>query len=182
MRAPVPKLIHRPSRSAPAALLALLLLALGSLGIWLLGYRLITGVWPQRAVTTLQAISSASFDSTWVLIIAGVAAVCGLAMLIAALLPGKFDRVAILQDDLPGQTAVSRRDLATLVKNQLEQIGNIHSATVRVHHSRIDVTAFTDLDDLSALNEVVSQKTDEALRTFQPSGITRSRVRIRQTN
>ena len=96
MRAPVPKLIHRPSRSAPAALLALLLLALGSLGIWLLGYRLITGVWPQRAVTTLQAISSASFDSTWVLIIAGVAAVCGLAMLIAALLPGKFDRVAIL--------------------------------------------------------------------------------------
>ena len=88
MRTPVPKLIHRPSRSAPAALLALLLLALGSLGIWLLGYRLITGVWPQRAVTTLQAISSASFDSTWVLIIAGVAAVCGLAMLISAFLPG----------------------------------------------------------------------------------------------
>ena len=182
MRTPVPKLIHRPSRSAPAALLALLLLALGSLGIWLLGYHLITGVWPQRAVTALEAISSASFGSTWVLIIAGVAAACGLAMLISAFLPGKFDRVAILQDDLPGQTAVSRRDLATLVKNQLEQIGDIHSATVRVHHSRVDVTAFTDLDDLSALNEVVSQKTDEALRTFQPSGITRSRVRIRQTN
>ena len=100
MRTPVPKLIHRPSRSAPAALLALLLLALGSLGIWLLGYRLITGVWPQRSVTTLQAISSASFDSTWVLIIAGVAAACGLAMLISAFLPGKFDRVAILQDRL----------------------------------------------------------------------------------
>ena len=182
MRTPVPKLIHRPSRSAPAALLALLLLALGALGIWLLGYRLITGVWPQRSVTTLQAISSASFDSTWVLIIAGVAAACGLAMLISAFLPGKFDRVAILQDDLPGQTAVSHRDLATLVKNQLEQIGDIRSATVTVHRSRIDVIAFTDLDDLSTLNEVVSQKTDEALRTFQPSGITRSRVRIKQTN
>ncbi len=33
-----------------------------------------------------------------------------------AQLPGKFDRVAILQDDLPGQTAVSRRDLATFAK------------------------------------------------------------------
>lgn len=182
MRAPVPKLIHRPSRSAPAALLALLLLALGSLGIWLLGHRLITGMWPQRTLRTLQAISGASFGSTWVLIIAGVAAACGLAMLISALLPGKIDRVAILGDDFPGQTAVSHRDLATLVKNQLEQIGDIRSVTVTLHRSRIDVIAFTDLDDLAALHEVVSQKTDEALRTFQPSGITRSRVRIKQTN
>ena len=68
------------------------------------------------------------------------------------------------------------------MKNQLEQIGDIRSATVTVHRSRIDVIAFTDLDDLAALHEVVSQKTDEALRTFQPSGITRSRVRIKQTN
>ena len=37
MRAPVQKLIRRPSRSIPTIILALLLLTAGGLGAWLLG-------------------------------------------------------------------------------------------------------------------------------------------------
>ena len=57
MRAPVQKLIRRPSRSIPSIILALLLLTAGGLGAWLLGHRIVSGTWPDRAVTTLDAVS-----------------------------------------------------------------------------------------------------------------------------
>ena len=89
MRAPVPALIYRPTRSASATVLALLLLIVGGFGTWLTGYRLLTGAWPQRTVTTLDAVGTVSFSSIAALITAGIAAVCGLLMLVAALWPGR---------------------------------------------------------------------------------------------
>ena len=60
MRTPVPKLIRRPSRSTPSVILALLLLTAGGLGAWLAGHRIFTGTWPDRTVTTLDTIGSAT--------------------------------------------------------------------------------------------------------------------------
>ncbi|MFQ7930711.1 MAG: alkaline shock response membrane anchor protein AmaP, partial [Pauljensenia sp.] len=88
MRTPVPAIVYRPTRSAPATLLALLLLIVGGLGTWLTAYRFLTGAWPQRAVATLDAVGTVSFSSIAALIAAGIAAVCGLLMLVAALWPG----------------------------------------------------------------------------------------------
>ena len=72
MRTPVPKLIRRPSRSTPSVLLALLLLTAGGLGAWLTGHRIVTGTWPDRTVTTLDAIGSATLGSVAVLVAAGI--------------------------------------------------------------------------------------------------------------
>ena len=182
MRTPVPKLIRRPSRSTPSVLLALLLLTAGGLGAWLAGHRIVTGTWPDRTVTTLDAIGSAALGSVAVLIVAGIAAVCALAMILAALWPGLPERVELLPDAVPGQTAVRRRDLANLVRNQVEQIGGVHSATVTTRRSRVDVVVHTVLDDLDPVQEAARKKTDEALETLQPAGITRSRVRIKRTS
>ena len=168
MRTPVPKLIRRPSRSTPSVLLALLLLTAGGLGAWLAGHRIVTGTWPDRTVTTLDAIGSTTLGSVAVLAAAGIAAACALAMILAALWPGLPERVTLLPDTVPGQTAVRRRDLASLVRTRVEQIGGVHSATVTTCRSRGDV--------------VVRKTTDEALETLQPAGITRSRVRIKRTS
>ena len=177
MRTPVPKLIRRPSRSTPSVLLALLLLTAGGLGAWLTGHRIVTGTWPDRTVTTLDAIGSTALGSGAVL-----AAACALAMILAALWPGLPERVALLPDTVPGQTAVRRRDLATLVRNQVEQIGGVHSATVTTRRSRVDVVVLSVLDDLNPVQEAARKTTDEALETLQPAGITRSRVRIKRTS
>ena len=96
MRAPVPALIYRPTRSTSATVLALLLLIVGGLGTWLTGYRLLTGTWPQRTVTTLNAVGAVSFSSIAALVAAGIAAACGLLMLVAALWPGRPKHVAFL--------------------------------------------------------------------------------------
>ena len=182
MRAPVQKLIRRPSRSIPSVILALMLLAAGSLGSWLLGHRIVSGTWPDRAATTLDAVGSATLGSAAVLIIAGIVAVCGLVMILMALWPGVPERVEILPDAVPGQTAVTRRDLSGLVRTQIEQVDGVHSATVRVRRSRVDVVVLSVLDDLDPVHEAARKKTDEALQTLQPVGITRSRVRIKRTS
>ena len=182
MRAPVPKLIRRPSRSTPSVLLALLLLTAGGVGAWLTGHRIVTGSWPDRTVTTLGTIGSTALGSVAVLVAAGIAAACALAMILAALWPGLPERVTLLPDTVPGQTAVRRRDLATLVRNQVEQIGGVHSATVTTRRSRVDVVVLSVLDDLEPVQEAARKKTDEALETLRPAGITRSRVRIKRTS
>ena len=182
MRTPVPKLIRRPSRSTPSVLLALLLLTAGGLGAWLTGHRIVTGTWPDRTVTTLNTIGSTALGSAAVITAAGIAAVCGLAMILAALWPGLPERVEFLPDTVPGQTAVRRRDLANLVRTQVEQIGGVHSAAVTTRRSRVDVVVLSVLDDLAPVHKAARKKTDEALQTLQPVGITRSRVRIKRTS
>ena len=177
MRAPVQRLIHRPSHSIPSIILALLLLTAGGLGAWLLGHRIVSGTWPDRAVTTLDAIGSAA-----ALIIAGIAAVCGLVMILMALWPGVPERVEILPDAVPGQTAVTRRDLAGLVRTQVEQVDGVHSVAVTARRSRVDVVVLSVLDDLAPVREAARKKADEALDALKPVGITRSRVRIRHTS
>ena len=133
-------------------------------------------------ITTLDAVGSTALGSAAVLTAAGIAAVCGLAMILAALWPGLPERVEILPDTVPGQTAVRRRDLANLVKTQVEQIGGVHSATVTTRRSRVDVVVLSVLDDLEPVQEAARKTTDEALETLQPAGITRSRVRIKRTS
>ena len=182
MRTPVPNLIRRPSRSAPSVILALLLLAVGGLGAWLTGHRIVTGTWPDYTVTTLDTVGSTTLGSAAVLTAAGIAALCGLSMILAALWPGLPERIEILPDAVPGQTAVRRRDLAALVRTQVEQIGGVHSAAVTTRRSRVDVVVLSVLDDLSPVLEAARKKTDEALQTLQPAGITRSRVRIKHTS
>ena len=182
MRTPVPAIVYRPTRSAPATLLALLLLIVGGLGTWLTAYRFLTGAWPQRAVATLDAIGALSLSSIAVLIAAGFAAAFGLFILLAARWPGRCEHVEVLPDAIPGQTAVSRLDLASLVKTQVMQVAAIRSASVTTLPSRVDVVVYSDLDDLETVREAASQRTDEALKIFQPVGITHSRVRAKRVS
>lgn len=90
--------------------------------------------------------------------------------------------VAFLPDDIPGQTALHRSDLAILVKRHVEQLATIRSASATVRRSRVDVVVFSDADDLDAVREAASKRTNEALEVFNPEGITRSRVRAKRVS
>ena len=181
MRTPVPSLIRLPSRTIPSIILALLLLTAGGLGAWITGHRIITGSWPTPADTALSAIGSATVGSPAALAVAFFIALCGLSMILSALWPGLPGRLEILPDD-PGQTATKRRDLADLIRAQVEQVDGVHSVTVAVRRSRVDVLVRSVLDNLDPVQDAARQQTNEALALLAPMGISRSRVRVQRTS
>ena len=103
-------------------------------------------------------------------------------MILSALWPGLPGRLEILPDNLPGQTAAKRRDLADLIRSQVEQVDGVHSVAVTIRRSRVDVLVLSVLDNLAPVQDAARQQTNEALALLAPVGISRSRVRVQQTS
>ena len=182
MRTSAPKLIRRPSRSVATSLLALLLLAVGGLGIWLCGGRLFDGAWPAGTTAAVNGFGSSSLESTLIIVLACIVGVCGLAMIIAAVWPGAYDRTDVLPDEVAGQTAIAHKDLAALVRRNIEQVDGVHSATVRIRGSRVNVKVLSVLDDLEPVRETAHNNTVQTLKVLKPDGIQHCHVRVQKTS
>ena len=170
-------LIRRPPRAIPVGLLAAALLVAGGLGSWLLGTYLVDGTWPSAASATVDSISGTGIGSTEMRIAAVVLAVVGLALLLAALMPGRPSRVLVLEDDVPGETAISRRDLARRIQRRTENVDGVHSTSVAVRRRRIDVAVATVVDDPAPVTRGAKDAVDRALAELRPAGPSRPRVR-----
>lgn len=171
-------LVARPTRTIPAGLLAVVLLTLGGLGVWLLGTYLVDDAWPGAASGTLAHVSGTRLDALAVRVAAVVLAVLGLAMLLAAIIPGRPSRVRILDDDIPGETALSRRDLAHRVQRRAEGVDGAHSSYVSFGRRSIDVHVETVVDDTAPVARAAGTAVDDALQELRPADVPRSRVRI----
>ncbi|MDX2358524.1 DUF6286 domain-containing protein [Dietzia sp. PP-33] len=170
-------LIRRPPRAIPAGLLAVALLALGGLGIWLLGSYLINDTWPSAASSTVASVAGTGLDSTAMRVTAVVLALVGLVLLLAAFVPGRPSRVRILEDDIPGETAISQRDLARRIQRRTENVDGVHSTRVSVRPRRIDVAVETVVDDTAPVTRGATAAVDHALSELRPAGPSRPRVR-----
>ena len=51
-----------------------------------------------------------------------------------------------------------------------------------MRRSQVEVVVFSDADDLDAVREAASKKTDGALEIFNPEGITHSRIRTKRVS
>lgn len=170
-------LVTRPPRTIPVWILAVALLAAGGLGIWLLGTFLVEDTWPAPASGTLATISEYTLDSLPVRLTAIALAVAGLAMLLAALVPGRPARVSALADDVPGHTAISRKDLARRIQRRTENVDGVHSAAVSVRRRRIDVMVDTVVDDPAPVTRGATAAVEQALAELRPATPSRHRVR-----
>ncbi|BDA63867.1 DUF6286 domain-containing protein [Actinomyces capricornis] len=175
------RLTRRPSRSLAAAILAVGLIALGALGAWLAITLLVTGNWPSRAASTMRTTGSTAMGSPSVLMAACILAGLGLIMLMAALWPGRPAHLAILPDDIPGQTVLSRRDLATLIQRRVEQVDGVDTVRVKASRTRADIRVRTLMDD-GQLQPAVMRAAQDALEQLRPEQTMRCRVRVRRAN
>lgn len=170
-------LIRRPPRAIPAGLLAAALLALGAVGCWLLGTYLLQGTWPVAAARVVDAVAGMTLGSTAVRLVAVGLALVGLAWLLAALVPGRPARVRVLDDDVPGETAISRTDLARCIARRTETVDGVHSANATIRRRRIDVLVWTVVDDPRPVSRAASEAVDRTLAELRPTGQLRPRVR-----
>ncbi|MBM7232022.1 DUF6286 domain-containing protein [Dietzia cinnamea] len=170
-------LIRRPPRAIPVGLLAVALVVLGGLGIWLLGSYLINDTWPLAASSTVASVAETGLDSTAMRVVAVVLALVGLALLVSALVPGRPSRVRVLDDDIPGETAISHRDLARRIERRTENVDGVHSTRVSVRPRRIDVAVKTVVDDPAPVTQGAKDAVDHALCELRPADPLRPRVR-----
>lgn len=174
------RLDRRPSRSVPVTLLALVLLAAGVLGVWLLGSLLVDGSWPAWALPSLETVSGLRLDSAPMATAAVVLAVLGLLLLLAALLPGRRSHRLVLADEIPGATAVSQRDLGRRVRRRVERADGVQSAAVRVSPRRVDVAVVSPLDDTEPVRRRAEEAAHLAVTALHPAPAPRVRVRMRR--
>ncbi|WP_114853958.1 DUF6286 domain-containing protein [Brachybacterium sp. YJGR34] len=171
------RLARRPARSVPAAVLALLAIAAGGTGLWLFGSFLLDGAWPAAAAEAVSAVGATRLDSTPILIGAGLLGLLGLLLALSGIAPGDPGRRAILADDVPGQTAVSRRDLAHRVQRRIEHVDGVRDARVSVRRRRVDVLVRTPLEDTATVARRTRAEAEAALASLRPSTPLRPRVR-----
>ncbi|AXK46536.1 DUF6286 domain-containing protein [Brachybacterium saurashtrense] len=175
-----PRLVRRPARSVPAALLGVLLLTGGLVGVWLLGSLLLDGSWPASAQGALADIGARRLDSTPVLIAAGVLAALGLVLLLAAAIPGRPSRRLVLGGEVPGASAVPHRDLGRRITRRVETVDGVHSARATLRGRRLDVLARTVVDDSEAVLRGARAAAEQAVDELRPETPLRTRVRVQR--
>lgn len=175
-----PGLVRRPSRAVPVALVGLGLMVLGSLGLWLLGTYVAEGRWPVAAANSVDSLAWTNLESLVAQAVAGVLAVLGLALLLAAAWPGRPSRLVVLEDDIPGETAMSRRDLARYLESAAGRVDGAHSAAVSPGRRRIDVEVVTVVDDPAPVIAAATYAVDGAVEELRPTGASTTRVRARR--
>lgn len=173
-------LVRRPSRAIPAGLLAVALVVAGGLGVWLLGTYLFDDAWPPAAADAVAAVANSTLDHPIMRVVAIVLAVAGIAMLLAAIIPGRPSRVRLLDDQIPGETAISHRDLARRVQRRAQNVDGVHSARVTVGRRRIDVLVRTVVDDTAPVATAARAAVEHTVRELQFAPSPRSRVRTRR--
>lgn len=173
---------RRPSRSIPVTILALALIVLGGLGVWLLGALLFTKSWPGQLAGTVNGLGGTAFASQPMMAASILLALVGVVLVITALWPGSVSRASVLGGDIPGETAVTHRDLAKRIRLRTESVDGVHSVSVKVRPRRVDAIVRTVVDDVAPVQESAQLAVEQALAELRPAMALRTRVRVRRTN
>ncbi|MCD2186902.1 DUF6286 domain-containing protein [Actinomycetospora soli] len=190
---------RRPRRTAPALLVALVLLALGALA----ATSAIQTLLGRTPVVSLDAVPSALSGVAWqspaVLIVAGVAALVGLVLLLAAILPGPSHVLPV--GTAPAATGGTggaeewgpwsgggvetagwhRNDLALRLRRRAQTVEGVTGATAKVRRRRVKVVARTHRGSTGELRQAVETALSSDLDTLGLTARPRLRVSVSST-
>ena len=159
---------RRPSRSVPATIAGVLLLALGVGLVWAAVVRLLQGSWPVFVTEPLRWLSETGWDSTRGWTGAVVLLLIGLVLLLCGLIPGDFSALPLRAKpvDMPGlpgageaggvpsvrggETVVmSRRAVARLAASTCNHIDGVASASATASSRKVHLDVRTALQGTS---------------------------------
>lgn len=161
------RLRRRPSRTVPALIVGILLLAAGVALVWLTIARFIEGTWPALLQGPREWLSAQTWNSPVVWEVGVAATLIGLVLLLCALIPGGFTALTIRNDAevdaAQGQaqvqdqeTVITRRGVAHLAKALCGQIDGVSSATATATDKRVHLNVKTTLRDTGDLRTRVT--------------------------
>ena len=161
------RLRRRPSRTVPATVVAVVLLALGVLTAVAAISRLVTGTWDALVTRPADAVASQTWGSSTVLGAAVVAVVIGLVLLVAGLKPGTFRSASLRGPSGPGieQTdyVISNAAVARLAASRADLVDGVDKVSASADGRRVQLRISTSSEQTTQIRDRVVQGVTEAL-------------------
>lgn len=177
---------RRSSRTVPATITAIALLALAVVVIWGSVAYLTQGSWPAFASNGSDAIEPTTWSHPSVSVASGIAAILGLLLLIIAILPGKQTALEIIGSrggvKNTSETVISPRGLARLTSSHVDQTDGVDSSSVTVTAKRVTVDAKTSLHQAKGLSKDLEESITEKFDSIGLSPIPKVTVRVHTNN
>jgi len=178
-----PALRRRPSRTWPATITAVVLLAAGVLAAVAAIARLVEGDWPSAWTAVQESVTSMSWGSTalWVAVIAAI--VLGLVLLLAALVPGAR-RAAGLAGTGSGaarrtEVVMSSRGLARMAAATADTVDGVDKVSVSATDRVVRVRVWSSTrEDAALVRDRVHQVVSARLQHLAVQPTPRVRVAV----
>ncbi len=165
---------HPSSRVAPAAIVAGLMVLLGAGVVTAVLGRLLSGRPANTTAAVARRLAGMHWNDPWVLTCAGLLAVAGLVLIIAALAPGRSNASTLVVQASAGangvrveqlEVALSRRSLERLVAARVRSVDGVDHVQVHAGPRRLLVGVTTATRYTDEVRRQVGDVVDRTLRT-----------------
>lgn len=167
------RLRRRPSRTVPALIVAILLLAAGVALAWLTIAHLIDGTWSTLLQGPRDWLTGLTWNDPAMWGIGAGAVIAGVILLLCAFIPGGFSALTVrnaatagTSDEPAGQdreTVITRRAVAHLAKAESVEVDGVSSASTTATHNRVHISVKTTLRDPGDLRARVTEAVRDRL-------------------
>lgn len=181
------QLRQRPTRTVPALVASVLLLALGVLAAVTAVVRLVTGSWPSQVTGPASSVAGLTWGSAAVITAAVVAVVLGLVLLVAGLKPGAYTSTRL--DSSRGAGVVAERDyvlsnraLARLVVARADRVNGVERVSASASSRRVHLDVSTTSEQRDQIRDRVVASVTEVLAAagVQPQPRVTAAVRTKE--
>lgn len=165
-----PSLRRRPSRTLPAAVVAMVLLILGVAMAWVGGAHLSSGSWPDPVRRSGGRVGELTWGGTPLIATAVVAALLGLVLIYLAVSPGKpsalrIDTETLTTDRSSTEAVMTRRSVAKLARSRAHDVDGVQSVTTTVGPRTVSMTVTTNSTQRDQIQKAVTSAVEDSLRS-----------------
>jgi hypothetical protein len=177
---------RRTSRTVPAIITSVVLLAVAVAGAWIGINRLLTGTWPSFLAPIRQTLSSLTWASPAVWTAAVILTLVGLVLFLAAILPGNHTTLRLREpagtDARSAETVISRRGLAKIASAHLGQADGVDSASVIATARKVTADVRTPLRNAPELKDKLTRSVERKFDNIGVDPAPRVMVRVRTSS
>ena len=163
------KLRRRPTRTTPASIVSVVVLAVGVGLVWITVLRLLNGRWPRFLGAVNEWLATLRWGSTITIAISLAAVAVGLILLFCAWKPGQPNAIVLHVDrsgDVAGSTefVMTRRSVARLAAGHADLVDGVDSVSATVTSRRITLSVKSQSEQRSQIADLVTNRVREALQ------------------
>lgn len=177
---------RRSSRSIPATLTALVLLAAAVAGAWIGITRITTGSWPGFLRSVRQTLAQLAWNSPPILAAAIILTVLGLILLLAGILPGQRGTLRLVEPESrragTSEAVITRRGLSRIAAAHIDRTDGVDRSSVSTTDTRMDVEVRTPLHDGGDLGDRLKASLETKMQDLGVTPQPTVTVRVRTTN